>query len=280
MLEIPLSAAALIPVLALATTPATETPEFKGPSIMDFFPPAIFFEGSEFFEMNRIMLLRLVIVALIFVLFWLGTRKMQLVPGRFQGTIEMGLEFVRKSIVEDLLGQKDGKRFLPLITTIFFLVLFMNLTGIIPGINISANSVIGMPLVLAVAAYIAFIWAGLRKHPWAFIRNALFPPGVPPFLYIIVTPIEFVSMFVLRPVTLTLRLLMNMIVGHLLLVLFFSATAFFMVELGGWWIAASAVTLAFGTAFTFFEILVSVLQAYVFALLTTVYIQLALADEH
>jgi len=279
MLETPLSAAALIPVLALATAPAPEAPEFKGPSILDFFPPAILFEGTPF-ELNRIMLLRLVIVALIFILFWLGTRKMQLVPGRFQGTIEMGLEFVRKGIVEDLLGQKDGKRFLPLITTIFFLVLFMNLTGIVPGINISANSVIGMPLVLAIAAYIAFIWAGLRKHPWTFIRNALFPPGVPPFLYIIVTPIEFVSMFVLRPVTLTLRLLMNMIVGHLLLVLFFSATAFFMVELGGWWIAASAVTLAFGTAFTFFEILVSVLQAYVFALLTTVYIQLALADEH
>ncbi|MGV3732492.1 MAG: F0F1 ATP synthase subunit A [Microcella sp.] len=279
MLETPLSAAALIPVLALATAPATEAPEFKGPSILDFFPPAILFEGTPF-ELNRIMLLRLVIVALIFILFWLGTRKMQLVPGRFQGTIEMGLEFVRKGIVEDLLGQKDGKRFLPLITTIFFLVLFMNLTGVVPGINISANSVIGMPLVLAIAAYIAFIWAGLRKHPWTFIRNALFPPGVPPFLYIIVTPIEFVSMFVLRPVTLTLRLLMNMIVGHLLLVLFFSATAFFMVELGGWWIAASAVTLAFGTAFTFFEILVSVLQAYVFALLTTVYIQLALADEH
>jgi F-type H+-transporting ATPase subunit a len=279
MLETPLSAVALIPILAFATAPSTDAPEFKGPSINDFFPPAIFFEDTPF-EMNRIMLLRLVIVALIFVLFWLGTRKMQIVPGRFQGTIELGLEFVRKSIVEDLLGQKDGKRFLPLITTIFFLVLFMNLTGVVPGINISANSVIGMPLVLAIAAYIAFIWAGLRKHPWAFLRNALFPPGVPPFLYIIVTPIEFVSMFILRPVTLTLRLLMNMIVGHLLLVLFFSATAFFMVELGGWWIAASAVTLAFGTAFTFFEILVSVLQAYVFALLTTVYIQLALADEH
>ncbi len=156
----------------------------------------------------------------------------------------------------------------------------MNITGIVPGINIAGTSVIGLPLVLAIAAYIAFVWAGLRKHPWAFLRNALFPPGVPWPLYIIVTPIEFISMFILRPVTLTLRRLMNMIVGHLLLVLFFSATAFFMVELGGWWIAASAVTLAFGTAFTFFEILVSVLQAYVFALLTTVYIQLALADEH
>ena len=279
MLETPLSAVALIPILAFATAPATDAPEFKGPSILDFFPPAIFFEGTPF-ELNRIMLLRLVIVALIFLLFWLGTRKMQLVPGRFQGTIELGLEFVRKNIVEDLLGQKDGRRFLPLITTIFFLVLFMNITGIVPGINIAATSVVGMPLVLAIAAYIAFVWAGLRKHPWTFLRNALFPPGVPWPLYVIVTPIEFISLFILRPVTLTLRLLMNMIVGHLLLVLFFSATAFFMVELSGWWIAASAVTLAFGTAFTFFEILIAVLQAYIFALLTTVYIQLALADEH
>ncbi len=265
--------------MPFASVPAPDAPEFSGPSILDFFPPAILFEGTPF-ELNRIMLLRLVIVAILILLFWLGTRRMRLVPGRFQGTIEMGLDFVRVNIAEDLLGKKDGQRFLPLITTIFFLVLFMNLTGIVPGINIAGTSVIGLPLVLAVAAYIAFIYAGLRKHPWTFLRNALFPPGVPWFLYIIVTPIEFISMFVLRPVTLTLRLLMNMIVGHLLLVLFFSATAFFMVDLGGWWIAASAVTLAFGTAFTFFEILVAVLQAYVFALLTAVYIQLALADEH
>lgn len=269
----------MFPALPFASDPASEAPEFSGPSILDFFPPAIFFEGTPF-ELNRIMLLRLVIVAVLILLFWLGTRRMKLVPGRFQGAVEMGLDFVRVNIAEDLLGKKDGQRFLPLITTIFFLVLFMNLTGIVPGINIAGTSVIGLPLVLAVAAYIAFIYAGLRKHPWTFLRNSLFPPGVPWFLYPIVTPIEFISMFVLRPVTLTLRLLMNMIVGHLLLVLFFSATAFFMVDLGGWWIAASAVTLAFGTAFTFFEILVAVLQAYVFALLTAVYIQLALADEH
>ncbi|KQV24740.1 ATP synthase F0F1 subunit A [Yonghaparkia sp. Soil809] len=253
---------------------------FSGPSILDFFPPAILFEGNEFFELNRIMLLRLVVVALLILVFWLGTRKMQLVPGRFQGAVEMGLDLVRVNIAEDLLGKKDGRRFLPLLTTIFFLVLFLNLTGIIPGINIAGTAVIGLPLVLAVASYIAFIYAGLRKHPGAFLRNALFPPGVPWPLYIIVTPIEFVSMFVLRPITLTLRLLMNMVVGHLLLVLFFSASAFFMTDLGGGWILAGVGTQLFGVAFTFFEILVAVLQAYVFTLLTAVYLQLALAEEH
>jgi F-type H+-transporting ATPase subunit a len=205
---------------------------------------------------------------------------MKIVPGRFQGVVEMALNLVRVNIAEDLLGEKDGKRFLPLLTSIFFLVLFMNLTGIIPGLNIAGTSVIGMPLVLAIAAYVAFIYAGLRKHPVAFLKNALVPPGVPWPLYIIVTPIELVSTFVLRPITLTLRLLMNMVVGHFLLVLFFSSTHFFVLYSDSWMAFFGLGTIAFSIAFTFFEILVAVLQAYVFTLLTAVYLQLALAEEH
>ena len=167
-----------------------------------------------------------------------------------------------------------------ILSFIFFMILFMNLTGIIPGLNIAGTAVIGVPLVLALVAYGAFLYAGIKKHPGKFFRNSLFPPGVPPVLYIIVTPIEFVSTFVIRPVTLTLRLLMNMIVGHLLLVLFFSATQFFFFTADGAFKAFGVGTFAFGFVFTMFELLVAVLQAYVFALLTAVYIQLALADEH
>jgi len=230
--------------------------------------------------MNRIVIIRLLAVLAIVLIFWLGTRRMKLVPGRFQGLVEMGLDFVRVNIAEDLLGEKDGRRFLPLLTTIFFMVLFMNITGIIPGLNIAGTSVIGVPLVLAVATYVAFIYAGIKKHPGAFFKNALLPPGVPWFLYFIVTPIEFFSTFVLRPITLTLRLLMNMVVGHLLLVLFFAATQFFFFTAGSWWSLFGVGTLAFGIVFTFFEILIAVLQAYIFALLTAVYLQLALAEEH
>jgi F-type H+-transporting ATPase subunit a len=239
----------------------------------------VFFEGTPF-ELNRIMLIRLLAVLVILVLFYLGTRRMKLVPGRFQSIIEMGLDFVRVNIAEDLLGKKDGRRFLPLLTTIFFLVLTMNIAGIIPGLNVAGTSVIGVPLVLAVIAYGAFIYAGLRRHPWTFIKSSLFPPGVPWPIYFIVTPIEIVSIFVLRPVTLALRLLMNMVAGHLLLVLCFSATHFFFFSLGGGWALFGVGTLAFGFIFTLFEILVAALQAYVFTLLTTVYIQLALAEEH
>ena len=258
---------------------ANDSGEFSPPTIGEFFPPAILFEGT-IFEMNRIILVRLLAVVALILVFWLGTRKMKVVPGRFQGVIEMALNLVRVNIAEDLLGEKDGKRFLPLLTSIFFLVLFMNLTGIIPGLNIAGTSVIGMPLVLAIAAYVAFIYAGLRKHPVAFLKNALVPPGVPWPLYIIVTPIELVSTFVLRPITLTLRLLMNMVVGHFLLVLFFSSTHFFVLYSDSWMAAFGLGTIAFSIAFTFFEILVAVLQAYVFTLLTAVYLQLALAEEH
>ena len=237
------------------------------------------FEGT-WFEMNRIILVRLLAVVALVLVFWLGTRKMRTVPGRFQGTVELALNLVRVNIAEDLLGEKDGKRFLPLLTTIFFMVWFMNVTGIIPGLNIAGTSVIGMPLVLAIAAYVAFVYAGLRKHRVAFLKNSLLPPGVPWPLYIIVTPIEFVSTFILRPVTLTLRLLMNMVVGHFLLVLFFSSTHFFILYSDSWMAFFGIGTIAFSIAFTFFELLVATLQAYVFTLLTAVYLQLALAEEH
>jgi F-type H+-transporting ATPase subunit a len=258
---------------------ATGDGEFHGPSINEFFPDAIFFEGTNF-EINRIILIRFIAVAALMLVFWLGTRRMKIIPTRGQSLAEMGLDFVRLNIAEDLLGKKDGKRFLPLLTTIFFMVLFMNITGIIPFFNIAGTSVIGVPLLLGVISYGTFIYAGVKKSPAKFFRNSLFPPGVPPFLYIIVTPIEFISTFLVRPVTLTLRLMMNMVVGHLLLVLFFSATQFFFFTADGGYKLFGAGTLVFGFAFTLFEVLIAVLQAYIFALLTAVYIQLALAEEH
>ncbi len=271
--------ALLANALNLLVPMSTDDGEFHGPSIDEFFPGALLFEGTAF-EINRIMLVRFVAVAALLLVFWLGTRRMSVVPGRFQSLIEMGLDLVRVNVADDLLGKKDGRRFLPILTTIFFMVLFMNITGIIPFLNIAGTSVIGVPLVLAIVSYVTFIYAGVKKNPKNFFKNALFPSGVPWPVYIIVTPIELISTFVIRPVTLTLRLMMNMIVGHLLLVLFFAATQFFVFSLGGGWTALGAGTLAFGFVFTLFEVLVAVLQAYVFTLLTAVYIQLAVAEEH
>jgi F-type H+-transporting ATPase subunit a len=263
-----------------------EDGEFSPPSIFEFYPEIVAFAGTPF-AINRIMMIRLIVMVLLIVIFWLWTAKFNkavktgnVVPGRFQLLGELALNFVRKSIAHDQLGEKDGERFLPLLTTIFFRVFGMNITGIIPFANIAGTSVIGIPLVLAGVAYVTFIYAGTRKHGIKFFKNSLFPSGVPKPFYILVTPIELLSTFILRPVTLALRLLMNMIAGHLLLVLCFSATQFFFFQADGLMSLFGVGTLLFGFAFTLFEILVSVLQAYVFTLLTTVYIQLALADEH
>ena len=251
---------------------------FHGPSIDEFFPDVLF--SVLGIPVTRIHLIQFIATIGLVLFLWLGTRRMRVVPGRFQSIAEMGLDFVRVNIAEDLLGKKDGQRFLPILTTLFFMILFFNITGIIPFMNLAGTSIIAVPLMLAVISYVTFIYAGIKKSPKNFFKNALFPSGVPPFLYIIVTPLEFLSTFIIRPVTLTLRLLMNMIVGHLMLVLFFSATQFFLITLGGWWSALAAGSLAFGFAFTLFEILVAFLQAYVFTILTAVYIQLAVAEEH
>nr|WP_246414350.1 F0F1 ATP synthase subunit A [Microbacterium thalassium] len=264
---------------------AADAPEFHGPSIEEFFPEALItFPGIVLFgeplSITRITLIQFLATIVLVLVFWLGTRRMKVVPGRFQSIVEMGLDFVRVNIAHDLLGKKDGDRFLPILTTLFFMILFMNITGIIPFLNIAGTSIIAVPLLLAVVSYVTFIYAGIRKSPKNFFKNSLFPSGVPWPIYIIVTPIELISTFIIRPVTLTLRLLMNMMVGHLLLVLFFAATQFFLFELGGWFSVLAAGSLAFGFVFTLFEILVAVLQAYVFALLTAVYIQLAVAEEH
>jgi len=252
---------------------------FHAPSIWEFFPDAVLFAGTPF-AITRINLIQMLATAVLVILFVIGTRRMKLVPGRFQSVVEMGLDFVRVNIAQDLLGRKDGNRFLPILTTIFFMTLFMNLTGVIPFLNIAGTSVIAVPLLLAAVSYVMFIYAGVKKSPGNFFKNSLMPSGVPWPLYIIIIPLEFLSTFIIRPVTLTLRLLMNMIVGHLMLVLFFAATQFFVVTLSGWWTALGVGTLAFGLVFTLFELLVAFLQAYVFTILSAVYIQLAIADEH
>lgn len=256
--------------------------DFEPPTIQDFFPAGVLFKGTPF-ELNRIMLIRILVVAVLCLWLYLGTRRMKLVPGRGQVATEFLLGFVRNNIAIETLGEKDGKRWLPLIMTMFFLVLGMNITSVVPGLQIAGTSVIGLPLVLALIAWAVFIYAGFRKLGWTYLKNALFLPGVPWPLYFLLTPLELLSTFIVRPITLTLRLLMNMVSGHLLLALVFSATQFFLFTLlpsGNFLGLIGVGTVVFGIVYTAFEIFVALLQAYVFAFLTAIYIQLATAEEH
>ena len=255
--------------------------EFHAPGLEEFLGlPALFFEGTPF-EINRIILVRLFAVAVMLVLFYLALRKAKRVPGRGQSVAEMALDFVKVQIVDQVLGEKLGRRFLPLLTAMFFAILATNITGIIPGLNIAGTALIGMPLVLAGVAYVTFIYAGFKEvGPGKFFKNALLPSGVPWPIYIILTPVEFINIFIVRPVSLALRLLLNMMVGHLLLVLCFAATHFFFFTADGWFSLFGIGTLVAGFIFTLVELLVAALQAYIFTLLTSVYIQQSVAEEH
>ena len=255
---------------------------FQGPSIDDFFPPAVLFQGTPF-ELNRIMLIRILATVVVVLLLWLGSRAMKIVPSRGQVVFETVINFVRKSIVIDTLGEKEGNRFMGLIMGIFFTVLGLNLTSTIPGLQIAATANIGVPLVLAVVAYFAFIYAGIQRHGVRYFKNALILPGVPIILTPFLAVLEFLSTFIVRPVTLILRLLMNMVAGHMLLVLCWAATQFFFFTVladGNLLGLLGAGTFAFGIAFTLLELFVAALQAYVFAILTAIYIQMSLAEEH
>jgi len=191
---------------------------------------------------------------------------------------------VRKGVVIDTLGEKDGKRFMPLLVTIFFATLAMNLTGVIPGLQIASTGLIGQAMILAVNAYVTFIYAGIRKHGTGhFFKNSLWIPGVPIFIKPLIAVLEFLSTFIVRPITLTLRLTMNMVAGHMLLVLCFVATDFFFLQVLGNGNALGLLgvgTFAFGLVFTVLELFIAALQAYIFTILTSIYIQMALADEH
>lgn len=253
--------------------------DFHAPTIDEFFPDPILFAGTPF-EINRVIMVRLIATAILCAILIVYSRRAKLVPGRAQNALEMLLDFSRKSIGQELLG-KNAAPYQPLLASIFLGILFMNITGIIPGLQVASTSIIGMPIVYAAVAYIAFIWAGIKNNgAGGFFKAQLFPPGVPKPIYILMTPIELLSTFVLRPLTLTVRLLANMVSGHLLLVLCFVGTNALYLSMGGiGGIAMGSLTLIGGIAFTAFEAFVACLQAYIFALLTAAYISLSI-DAH
>lgn len=220
--------------------------------------------------------MRIVSAVVLCGLFWAAARRATLVPGRGQNVAEMALDFVRVNIAEEVLGEKRARPHVVLLTTMFFAILAMNITGVIPLLNIASTSVVTVPLLLAGVAWIAFVAAGIKAHGvFGFVRSSLFPSGVPWPIYIILAPIELISTFILRPATLTVRLMANMLAGHLLLALFFSMTNFLFVEASGALKGIGVLTFGAAFAFTLFEIFVAVLQAYIFTLLTAVYISLS-----
>jgi F-type H+-transporting ATPase subunit a len=219
-------------------------------------------------------------VALIIIFFLVSYRKPQLIPTKKQWLAESIYGFVRGSVARDVIGH-EGLRFAPYLTTLFCFVAVTNAFAIIPFFQISPNSHIAFPAVLGVISYVLFIYLGIKKHGFVkYFRTNLFMPGIPWPLYFLIGPIELISTFIMRPITLAVRLFANMFAGHLML-LVFTLGGVAMVEASNVFVKGLSVfSFLMAIVMTFFELMVIVLQAYVFAMLTASYVQGAIAEEH
>jgi F-type H+-transporting ATPase subunit a len=208
-------------------------------------------------------LLMTVAVVLITALIVLGTRRRALVPGRWQSIAEMSYEFVA-DMVDTNVGH-GGREFFPFVFTLFMFILFANLLGMIPY-SYTVTSQIVVTFALAAVVFIGVTIVGIVRHGFHFLRLFV-PEGVPVVLLFLLVPIELLSYFI-RPFTLSIRLFANMLAGHTMLAIF-----------GGF--AASVGLFAFfplaiNIALVGLELLVAALQAYVFAILTCLYLRDAL----
>ena len=249
------------------------------PSVEDFYLPSIVPWGAhDSYWFTKITALMWISVAAIIIFFLVTYRKPKLVPTKKQWLAESIYGFVRNNIAVDMLG-KRGVNFAPYLTTLFVFILLMNFWAIVPFAQISPNSHIAVPAILAVISYVMFIYIGMKHHGGLkYFKHALIPPA-PWFILPLLIPIEFFSTFLVRPFSLAVRLFANMFAGHMLL-LVFTLGGFAMLNANLWFAPFSLVSWVMTIALTFLEFLVICLQAYVFTVLTASYVQGALADEH
>jgi F-type H+-transporting ATPase subunit a len=261
--------------LASITLPAASGPPSPGPA--DFDLPGIF--GSE---VTKPMVLVALSVVIIVALFYAMARPAAVVPGRLQFAGELVYGFVRNGIARENIGSHDFQKFVPFLFSLFLFVLVNNFYGIIPLIQFPSMSHIGYPLSIAVLAWLVYNGAGIaRKGFFGYLKHETVPAGMKGPILLLLVPLEFLSNILLRPVTLTLRLFATMFAGHLLVILF---------SLGGEYLllhsdpllnkVAGVFSVVLAIGISFLEILIMFLQAYVFTLLTSMYISEAIADEH
>nr|WP_283774918.1 F0F1 ATP synthase subunit A [Brachybacterium equifaecis] len=249
------------------------------PSLDQFFPGALLWEGT-WFEFNRVQLVRLIVLLVVLTVMCVIAARAKLVPGKAQSIVEMLIEFVNTSIIQNTLGLRAGKQYAPMLITMFFLIFSMNLAGVIPGLNLSGNSVIGLPLLLALWTFATYVIFGVRKHGVVgYLKHETMPPGVPKIIYLLLIPIEFLQVAVIRWASLTIRLLANMVAGHIMMVVFIGMTHALLFS-GSALIALSPFAGALAIGIYGFEIFVAALQAFIFTMLSAVYIQMATSDEH
>ena len=238
--------------------------------------PTLF--GDDWYAVNKVVLLMWGAALLSFLLIFIGGRPRRLVPKGIQNVAESAVDFIREGIILQTIGP-DGMRWTVFLLSLFLFIFFGNIWEVIPVAQMPTNARIAYPAFMAAVVWVIFNVVGIiHQGFFGYLKNIAFPPGVPKPIYILVTPIELVSTLIARPLSLAVRLFANMLAGHLILVTFAVITAS-VLELTPL-LAIFPFSLGLLIGLTGFEVLVSALQAFIFTILTAVYIGLSMHPEH
>ncbi|MBL4590216.1 MAG: F0F1 ATP synthase subunit A [Alphaproteobacteria bacterium] len=238
-------------------------------------PSLQFHIGSVDVSFTNSALWMLIGVVLSTVLLSVASKKRALVPGRMQMFAESLYEFIA-NMVRDNIGS-EGRRYFPLIFTLFVMVMLGNTMGLIPY-SFTYTSHLIVTLAMAMLIFVMVLVLGIARHGFHFFSFFL-PPGVPVWLIPLIVPIEILS-FAIRPVTLSVRLFANMIAGHIMLKVFAGFSVGMVAAFGTWGYAAGAVPMLFNTVLIGFELLIAFLQAYVFTVLSCIYLKDTIHIDH
>lgn len=244
----------------------------------------LFVLPNIFGQVNRTIILMFLAAFIVVGLLWAAFRKPKLIPSKFQAAIEGLVTFIRDDVAIGIIGP-EGIRYFPYLLSIFMFILVGNLFEITPLINFPITSRMAIPAFLAIVTYLIFVIVGFKKNGFGYLAGVVWPKSVPIGLRPLVGLIEFVSYFFIRPFSLAVRLFANMVAGHVMLSLLLVTGYFFILNMftgevsilkGG----AGVLWFVMGLGIFLFEMLVTVIQAYIFTLLSAFYIQTSVHPEH
>lgn len=219
------------------------------------------------------------VTALLILFFVRAFRKPKLVPEGAQNVAEAGIDFIREGIAVSVIGP-EGHAWVPFLTAMFFWILFNNFMSILPGIQFPVTSRMAYPVTLAITVWVLYNAVGIKEQGFfTYFKNIMFPPGVPGAIKPLLALIELFSTVLVRPITLSVRLFANMVAGHMILGVLFVGSSVFV---AGNVLGKVGFVAPFGLSIVLMglELFVIFMQAFIFTILTAVYISGALHPEH
>lgn len=248
---------------------------YPAPGLQNFEFTPLFHIGGWGVTKPELVAVLCAIVVIAF--FWVAFAKPKMIPGKTQSLAELGVLAVRDQILRPALGRR-GDAYLPLIVSMFFFIFLMNLMELIPFIQFPAMSRIGFVWPLVIVVFMLYWYHGIKTKGFLGYFKSWIPSGVPVGILVILVPVEVAKYLIVQPFTLGVRLFANMFAGHLLLSIFMLATWYLMSFSIGLLFAAGSFFMVF---FVFLlELLVDVLQAFIFTTLTATYLADSLEYAH